>query len=61
MRYVNFASHPSIHIVKKIIIFGNAIIIPNSTGKDCQYVLNEALSFKTLGAPHAVVDSFVYL
>ena len=58
MRYVNFASHPSIRIKK--IIFVNAIIIPNGTGKDCQYVLNEALSFKTLGALHALADSFVY-
>ena len=45
MRYLknaNFASHPSVRIVKKIIIFVNAIIIPNGTGKDRQYVLNNA-------------------
>ena len=37
---VIFASHPSNCIVKKIIIFVNAINIPNVTGKDCQYILN---------------------
>ena len=44
MRYLknaNFASS-SVRIVKKIIIFVNAIIIPNGTGKDRQYVLNNA-------------------
>ena len=34
---VNFASHPSIRIVKRIIIFVNAINIPNSIDKDRQY------------------------
>ena len=38
----NFASHPSICIVKKIIIFVKAINIPNGTGKDHQYILNNA-------------------
>ena len=33
-------SHPSICITKKIIIFVNAIIIANGTGKDHLYVLN---------------------
>ena len=37
---VNFASHPSIHIVKKIIIFASAIIIANGTGEDRQCILN---------------------
>ena len=44
MRYLknaNFASHPSVRIVKKI-IFMNAIINPNGTGKDRQYILNNA-------------------
>ena len=36
----NFASHPSIHIVKKIIIFASAIIIANGTGEDRQCILN---------------------
>ena len=45
MRYLknaNFASHPSVCIVKKIIIFVNTINIPNSTGKYRQYILNNA-------------------
>ena len=42
LKNANFSSHPSIRIIKKIIIFVTAIIIPNGTGKDCQYVLNNA-------------------
>ena len=39
---MNFVSHPSVRTVKKFIIFVNAMIIPNSTGKDRQCVLNNA-------------------
>ena len=42
LKNANFVSHPSLCIVKKIIIFVNAIIIPSGTGKDRQYVLNNA-------------------
>ena len=37
-----FASHPRVRIVKKIIIFVNAINIPNGTGKYRQYILSNA-------------------
>ena len=40
LKNANFASHPSVHIVKKIIVFVNAINVPNCTGKDHQYILN---------------------
>ena len=42
LKNANFSSHPSIRIIKKIIIFVTAIIIPNGTGKNYQYVLNNA-------------------
>ena len=39
---VNFASHPSVRIVKKIIILVNTINIPTGTDKDRQCILNNA-------------------
>ena len=42
LKNANFASHPSIRIVKKIIIFVNTMNIPNSTDKYHQYTLNNA-------------------
>ena len=40
LKDANFANYTSVRIVEKIIIFVNAKIIANGTGKGCQYVLN---------------------